>query len=84
MVVPPWPKSVTWYNSEGRVEDDLPGSRYRKLADGVGGYMLEVKPSEAADQGEWKCVATSQEGVIAISRCEVHMTSKSSLAIKNI
>jgi hypothetical protein len=74
--VPPWPKSVAWYNSEGRIDDETPGSRYRQMADGVGGYMLEVKPTEAADQGEWKCVATSQDGAVSISTCDVNMSSK--------
>ncbi|KAG5884419.1 hypothetical protein JTB14_024363 [Gonioctena quinquepunctata] len=44
--VPPWPKSIHWYNSEGRIDDDQ-GSRYKQMADGIGGYMLEVKPTEA-------------------------------------
>ncbi|KAJ8924692.1 hypothetical protein NQ315_000843 [Exocentrus adspersus] len=72
--VPPWPKTICWYNSEGRIDDQMPGSRYKQMADGIGGYMLEVKPTEAADQGEWKCVATSQEGVVSISTCDVKMT----------
>lgn len=76
MSVPPWPKSVTWYNSEGRVEDDHPTSRYKQKADGLGGYMLEVKPTEAADQGQWKCASASETGSISISSCEVYMTSK--------
>lgn len=75
MSVPPWPKSVHWYNSEGRI-DDLPISRYKQMADGLGGYMLEVKPTEAADQGQWKCVATSETGAISLSTCEVDMISK--------
>lgn len=74
MSVPPWPKSIQWYNSEGRVEED--SLRYRQMADGIGGYMIEVKPTEAADQGEWKCVATSENGAISISTCDVKMTSK--------
>lgn len=74
--VPPWPKSINWYNSEGRIDDDSPNSRYKQMADGLGGYMLEVKPTEAADQGQWKCVATSQTGAISISTCDVTMTSK--------
>ena len=82
MSVPPWPKSVAWYNSEGRINDEVAGSRYRQMADGLGGYMLEVKPTEAADQGEWKCVATSQDGSVSISTCNVQMTSKSILAIR--
>lgn len=46
------------------------------LADGLGGYMLEAKPTEAADQGEWKCVASSEDGAISVSTCEVQMISK--------
>lgn len=46
------------------------------MADGIGGYMLEVKPTEACDQGEWKCVATSDTGVVSISTCTVDMISK--------
>ncbi|KAG5861430.1 hypothetical protein JTB14_018621 [Gonioctena quinquepunctata] len=70
--VPPWPKSIHWYNSEGRI-DDVQGSRYKQMADGIGGYMLEVKPTEAIDQGEWKCVAMSDDGVVSISTCEIKM-----------
>lgn len=76
MSVPPWPKSIDWYNSEGRIDPEANGDKYKQLADGIGGYMLEIKATEAADQGEWKCVATSEEGVIAISTCDIKMTSK--------
>ncbi|KAK9886803.1 hypothetical protein WA026_018456 [Henosepilachna vigintioctopunctata] len=75
VMVPPWPKSITWYNSEGKIDDSVvPGGRYHQMADGLGGYTIEVKPTEAADQGEWKCVATSADGSMSISRCEVKMT----------
>lgn len=63
-------------------DSDSPGalssgaSRYKKLADGLGGFMIEVRPTEAVDQGDWKCVATSEEGVIAITTCHVEMSSK--------
>lgn len=76
VAVPPWPKSVCWYNSEGRIEDEMPGSRYHLMADGIGGYMIEVKPTEACDQGEWKCVVTSQDGSVSITACDIKMTSK--------
>lgn len=46
------------------------------MADGLGGYMLEAKPTEAADQGQWKCAVTSETGAISISTCEVNMTSE--------
>ncbi|KAL3284830.1 hypothetical protein HHI36_018969 [Cryptolaemus montrouzieri] len=75
VMVPPWPRSIIWYNSEGKVDDSpAPGSRYHQMADGLGGYTIQVKPTEAADQGEWKCVATSEDGSMSISRCEVKMT----------
>ncbi|XP_034255050.1 titin homolog isoform X2 [Thrips palmi] len=69
--VPPWPKSIQWYNSEGRVET---GERYRILEDGLGGYSVEISALEACDDGEWKCVATSFEGVRGISTAVVTMT----------
>nr|XP_022901417.1 titin-like [Onthophagus taurus] len=71
--VPPWPKSIIWFNSEGRINDETPEGRYKSMADGLGGYMLEVRPTEAADQGQWKCVATSDSGAKSVSTCEVHM-----------
>lgn len=37
--------------------------------------MLEVRPTEADDQGEWKVVATSEEGAISISTCDIKMIS---------
>lgn len=75
--VPPWPRSITWYNSQGKIDDQLPNSRYKCLADGLGGYTLEVRPTEAEDQGEWKVVAASDEGAISISTCDIKMISKS-------
>lgn len=74
IVVPPWPKTVTWYNKEGRIEST---ERYRVLEDGLGGYMVEVPSSEWADEGEWKCVATSNEGRVGISTSHVSMAGKS-------
>lgn len=76
VAVPPWPQSITWYNSEGKIDDETPGSRYKQIADGLGGYALEIKPTEACDQGEWKCVAKSDQGVIAITTCDIKMISK--------
>lgn len=77
MQVPPWPQSITWYNSEGKIDDsETPTSRYKQIADGLGGYALEVKPTEACDQGEWKCVAKSEQGAIAITTCDIKMISK--------
>lgn len=64
---------MTWYNKEGKVES---GGRYKVIEDGLGTYMLEVKPSESCDEGDWKCVVTSNEGVIGISTCRVAMDSK--------
>lgn len=52
------------------------GGRYKVIEDGLGTYMLEVKPSESCDEGDWKCVVTSNEGVIGITTCNVGMDSK--------
>ncbi|XP_063632972.1 titin homolog isoform X5 [Cydia splendana] len=70
IVVPPWPRSVVWYNKEGKIE---PGERYHATEDGVGGYLLEVQSAEWPDGGEWKCVATSAGGRVGISTCHVVM-----------
>lgn len=73
VVVPPWPKTVVWYNKNGRIES---GERYKLIEDGLGVYMIEIKPSESCDEGEWKCVVTSYEGCVGISTCTVAMDSK--------
>ncbi|KAM3969006.1 uncharacterized protein ACR2FA_003089 isoform 2-T2 [Aphomia sociella] len=70
IMVPPWPRAVVWYNKEGKVE---PNERYHVVEDGVGGYLLEVLAAEWCDEGEWKCVATSQGGRVGISTCYVAM-----------
>lgn len=71
--VPPWPKVITWYNKEGRVEPD---EKYHLMEDGLGTYSIEVKGVEAMDEGEWKCVATSAENVIQFTTCFVAMSSE--------
>lgn len=58
VVVPPWPKSVVWYNKEGRVEAS---ENVRIVEDGLGMYMIEIKESTSSDAGEWKCVVTSTD-----------------------
>lgn len=78
-MVPPWPKSVTWYNKDGRVDTD---ERYKLIEDGLGVYMIEIKPSESCDAGDWKCVVTSFEGCVGISACVVNMDSASSIPRK--
>ena len=74
VAVPPFPKTVCWYNKEGRVEAN---DKYKIIEDGSGGYMIEIKPSESCDGGEWKCVVTSDEGSVGISTAMVKMESKS-------
>ncbi|KAJ8687543.1 hypothetical protein QAD02_023337, partial [Eretmocerus hayati] len=69
--VPPWPKDITWYNKEGRIENS---DRYKTAEDGSGGYSIYVKPVEAVDEGEWKCVATSYENVKQFTTCYVAMS----------
>ncbi|XP_046998510.1 muscle M-line assembly protein unc-89-like [Schistocerca americana] len=68
VAVPPWPRAVSWYNSAGRVE---PGERYLVREDGLGGFSVHVVAVEAADDGDWKCVATSDLGAAAFSRAAV-------------
>ncbi|XP_023937954.2 uncharacterized protein LOC112045836 isoform X2 [Bicyclus anynana] len=70
IVVPPWPRTVVWYNKEGKIE---PNDKYRAQEDGVGGYLLEIPSAEWQDEGEWKCVATSSGGRIGITTCYVSM-----------
>uniref|UniRef100_T1GMS0 Ig-like domain-containing protein n=1 Tax=Megaselia scalaris TaxID=36166 RepID=T1GMS0_MEGSC len=43
------------------------------IADGLGVYMIEIKPSESCDEGEWKCVVTNEEGSVGISTSVVKM-----------
>lgn len=71
--VPPWPKGITWYNKEGRIE---PNEKYHVMEDGLGGYFIAVNPVEAMDEGEWKCVATSAEDMKQFTTCYVAMSSK--------
>lgn len=71
--VPPWPKAITWYNKEGRIEAS---EKYHVMEDGLGGYFIEVNPVEAMDEGEWKCVATSAEDMKQFTTCHVAMSSK--------
>ncbi|CAH1707186.1 unnamed protein product [Chironomus riparius] len=70
VMVPPWPKSVTWYNKEGKIESS---EKYKLIEDGMGSYILEIKPAEYSDEGEWKFVVASNEGTVSISTCSVHM-----------
>lgn len=44
------------------------------LADGLGGYSIEIKGVEAMDEGEWKCVATSLENMKQFTTCHVAMS----------
>ncbi|KOC67434.1 Muscle M-line assembly protein unc-89 [Habropoda laboriosa] len=69
--VPPWPRAITWYNKEGRIE---PSDKYHVMEDGLGGYSIEVNPVEAMDEGEWKCVATSAEDMKQFTTCYVAMS----------
>lgn len=69
-MVPPWPKVVAWYNKEGRIDCN---EKYHLIEDGLGSFMIEVKPSECCDDGEWKCVVTSNEGSVGISTATVSM-----------
>lgn len=70
VVVPPWPKTVSWYNREGRIDAS---EKYRFIEDGLGVYIIEVRPAESCDEGDWKCVVISNEGCVGISTCNVEM-----------
>lgn len=61
---------MTWYNKEGRVDMC---EKYRIIEDGLGVYMIEIKPSECCDEGDWKCVVTSNDGSVGISSATVAM-----------
>lgn len=71
VVVPPWPKSVVWYNKDGIVHDT--NSRYRIHADGLGVYVIECAATEFCDEGDWKCVVTSTDGCVGMSTSHVTM-----------
>lgn len=74
VLVPPQPGSVVWYNSCGRVET---GVRYRLSEDAQSGmYSVESSPTEACDGGTWKCVVTSNTGVVGITACHVEMEGR--------
>lgn len=72
VMVPPWPKSVAWYNKDGKIEQNT-SAKYKLIEDGLGSYIIEIKPTEFCDEGEWKCAITSSEGTVSISTCFVHM-----------
>lgn len=70
VMVPPYPKTVSWYNKDGKIEQN---EKYKIVEDGLGSYILEIKPAEYSDEGEWKCAVTSSEGTVSISTCFVKM-----------
>lgn len=70
IMVPPWPKSIAWYNKDGKVEAS---DKYKVIEDGLGSYILEINPTEFCDEGEWKVVVTSTDGTVSISNCHVSM-----------
>ncbi|XP_046388866.1 titin homolog [Ischnura elegans] len=76
--VPPWPRSVEWYSGSRRVDPEaiVEGmeQRYRAIEDGMGKYMLEIKPLEACDDGEWKVVVMAENGATAASKAHICMS----------
>ncbi|KAF4519135.1 hypothetical protein B566_EDAN007408 [Ephemera danica] len=82
--VPPWPKEVAWYNSQGRVDTIASGGtgsatsiapdKYRAIEDGLGRFSLQISGIDLVDQGEWKCVVTSQEGVKSMTHASISVT----------
>ncbi|KAL4119648.1 hypothetical protein QTP88_012442 [Uroleucon formosanum] len=69
--VPPWPRSIGWYNDNGIVND---GPLYHLLADGLGMYGVEIKSLRADHSTTWKCVATSSTGAKAVTSCVVSVS----------
>uniref|UniRef100_A0A2S2QNT5 Muscle M-line assembly protein unc-89 n=1 Tax=Sipha flava TaxID=143950 RepID=A0A2S2QNT5_9HEMI len=66
--IPPWPRSVGWYNDAGIVNE---GPLYHLIADGMGMYGVEIKSLRADHSTTWKCVVTSLTGVKAVTSCLV-------------
>lgn len=71
--VPPWPKVIAWFNKEGLVEN---GDHYHIMEDGLGGYSVEIRSVEGVDEGDWKCVVTSDTGAKGITTCYVTVPCK--------
>ncbi|CAI6343292.1 unnamed protein product [Macrosiphum euphorbiae] len=69
--VPPWPRSIGWYNDNGIVNE---GPLYHLLADGLGMYGVEIKSLRADHSTTWKCVATSSTGAKAVTSCVVSVS----------
>jgi hypothetical protein len=71
--IPPWPRSVGWYNDAGIVNE---GPLYHLIADGMGMYGVEIKSLRADHSTTWKCVVTSLTGVKAVTSCLVTVSCK--------
>ncbi|XP_022161453.1 uncharacterized protein LOC111027387 isoform X2 [Myzus persicae] len=69
--VPPWPRSIGWYNDNGIVNE---GPLYHLTADGLGMYGVEIKSLRADHSTTWKCVATSSTGSKAVTSCVVSVS----------
>jgi len=69
--VPPWPRSIGWYNNNGIVNE---GQLYHLMANGLGMYGIEIKSLRADHSTTWKCVATSSTGAKAVTSCVVSVT----------
>lgn len=71
--VPPWPLKIQWYNKEGEVTE---GGRYHIMADGLGTYSIRIDPIEGGDDGQWKCVATSDQQAKAFTTATLQVICK--------
>ncbi|XP_026808599.1 uncharacterized protein LOC113550868 isoform X2 [Rhopalosiphum maidis] len=69
--VPPWPRSIGWYNDNGIVNE---GPLYHLMADGLGMYGVEIKSLRADHSTTWKCIATSSTGAKAVTSCVVSVS----------
>ncbi|XP_050422462.1 titin homolog isoform X2 [Adelges cooleyi] len=69
--VPPWPRSVGWYNNNGIVDE---GPLYHLIADGLGMYGVEIKTLRADHNSKWKCIASSATGAKAVTTCTLSVS----------
>ncbi|XP_073975604.1 uncharacterized protein isoform X2 [Rhodnius prolixus] len=66
--VPPWPEQVSWYSPKGEAVES---ERLHIMEDGAGIYSLRINSVSAEDNGQWKCVASSKQGVKSMTTCTI-------------
>lgn len=71
--VPPWPEQVSWYSPKGEAVES---ERLHIMEDGAGIYSLRINSVSAEDNGQWKCVASSKQGVKSMTTCTISVNCK--------